>query len=55
MTNRILHVHTGTLQHTVRVRIQIDQNLEIRIRSELDWNKSEKQYAMWPAEGALDH
>lgn len=47
-----MHAHTGTLQHTVRVSPQIDQNLEIGIGSELDWNKSEKQCAMWPAEGA---
>lgn len=39
----------------VRVSPQIDPNLEIGIRSEPDWNKSEKQYAMFPAEGALDH
>lgn len=50
-----MHAHTGTLQHTVRVSPQIDQNLEIGIGSELDWNKSEKQCAMWPAEGAPDH
>lgn len=49
-----MHAHTGTLLHTVRVGPQIDQNLEIGIRTELDW-KSEKQYAMCPAEGALDH
>lgn len=54
-TGHKMHAHAGLLQHRVRISPQIDRNLEIGIRSELVWNKSEKQYAMRPAEGALGH